>query len=56
LKRAVSPTVREAPSIEEAMAVVEARAQLIAKSREPCRQLQEIARQPNIDVELPCER
>lgn len=54
--RRLTEDVRDADNIEEAMAVVEARAELIAKSREPCRQLQEIAREHNIDVELACER
>lgn len=54
--RRLTEDVRDADNIEEAMAVVEARAELIAKSREPCRQLQQIAREHNIDVELPCER
>lgn len=48
--------VREADSIEDATAVFEARAGLIAESREPCRRLEEVAREHNITVDLPCEQ
>jgi hypothetical protein len=52
---ALAKNVREADSIEDAMAAFQAGAGLVAKSREPCRRLQAIARQQNIGVDLPCE-
>ena len=47
--------VQEAGSVEEVTAALQARSYTLAQSREPCRRLQEIALEHDIDVELPCE-
>ena len=48
--------VQEAGSVEEVTAALEARSSTLAKSREPCRRLQETGLEHDIDVELPCEQ
>jgi signal transduction histidine kinase len=52
---ALAKDVREAESVEAATSAVLAGAAPLAASREPCRNLQSIAEEHNIGVELPCE-